>query len=276
LIITLALGYSPKVGLGVAVALAQIGEFSFLLATLGTHLRALPEEAMNPIVAGAIISITLNPILYRAVPRMDTFIRRQRRLSGLLNGRRGDDLEHLAPPRTTPVHRAIVVGYGPIGQTVVRLLSDRQIEPSVIEMNVETVRRLRGEGIRAIHGDVNQNEVLEQAGVADAMSLILSASGSAAVEAIRTARRHNPRILVIARADFLKETELMRRAGADEVFSGEGEVALAMTGSILRHIGSTPAQLDEAEEWIRTRLFAGDSAQAAVPRAAADRADSSG
>lgn len=256
-VIAAVLGYSSKVGLGIAVALAQIGEFSFLLGALGTKLGALPPEAMNPIVAGAIITITLNPILYGAIPRMDRFIEKRRWLSRLLNARMSEGEVHMPLRKTEPVHRAIVVGYGPIGQTVVRLLNDRSIEPTVIEMNIETARRLRGEGVRAVYGDANQNEVLEQAGISGAMSLILSSSGSiAAVEAIRTARRHNPEILVIARADFLGETELMRRAGADEVFSGEGEVAMAMTDSILRNIGSTPAQLDETRNRIRKHLFA--------------------
>ena len=257
-VITVALGYGSKVGLGVAVALAQIGEFSFLLAALGTQLGALPQEAMNPIVAGAIISITLNPMFYGTIPRMEGFIERRPRLWRLLNARASRTIDETRASVPEIAHRAIVVGYGPIGQTVVRLLRNHGIEPTVIEMNIETARRLRTEGIRSIYGDATQHEVLEQAGVAGAMSLILSSSGSAAaVEAIRTARERNPDILVIARADFLGQTESMRKAGADEVFSGEGEVALAMTDSILRHLGSTPAQLDEMREWIRERLFAG-------------------
>ena len=210
-------------------------------------------------MAGAILSITLNPLLYRAIPAIDGFVERHRWLSRLLNFRakRGaDDM----PATLEPVHRAVVVGYGPIGKMVVRLLTERSIEPTVIEMNIETARRLRSQGIRAIYGDAKQHEVLQQAGISGAMSLILSSSGSAAaVEAIRTARQQNPDILVIARSDFLEETEVMRKAGADEVFSGEGEVALAITDSILRHLGSTPAQLDETREWIRTHLFAGNA-----------------
>jgi CPA2 family monovalent cation:H+ antiporter-2 len=256
MLITVALGYGVNVGLGVAAALAQIGEFSFLLTALGTKVHALPQEAMNPIVAGAIISITLNPILYGAVPRIIQFLERQPRVWRLLNRGASSRVDDSGFVVGKLVHRAIVVGYGPIGQTVVRLLRNRGIEVTVIEMNIETVRRLRAEGVRSIYGEATQHEVLEQAGVAGAMSLILSASGSgAAVEAIRTARDRNPKILVIARADFLGETEFMRKAGADEVFSGEGEVALAMTDSILRHLGSTPAQLDETREWIRTNLF---------------------
>ena len=104
-----------------------------------------------------------------------------------------------------------------------------------------------------MYGDANQLEVLEQAGVTKAASMILSSSGSAAMtEAIRLAREINPRIHIVARADFLRDIEGMRNAGAHEVFAGEGEVALAMTDSILRHLGSTPDQLDEARDWIRS------------------------
>ncbi len=258
MLITMALGYGVKVGLGVAAALAQIGEFSFLLAALGTQVGALPQEAMNPIVAGAIISITLNPLLYVTVPRITHFLESHPRLWRLLNGGASRRVDDSGVAVGQLVHRAIVVGYGPIGRTVVRLLRSRGIEVTVIEMNLATVRLLHAEGVRAIYGEATQHEVLEQAGVNGAMSLILSSSGSgAAIEAIRTARDRNPKILVIARADFLGETSSMRKVGADEVFSGEGEVALAMTDSILRHLGTTPAQLDETRQWIRSNLFAG-------------------
>jgi len=171
-----------------------------------------------------------------------------------------------------PAYRAIIVGYGPIGQTVSRILRQRGIEPTVIEMNIETHRRLRIEGQRVVYGDANQNEVLEQAGIAGATSLILSASGSSgATEAIRAAREQNPRIHVVARADFLHETASLRQAGADEVFSGEGEVALAMTDSILRNLGATPDQLDEARERIRESLLEAQPPANALPHRDPDR-----
>jgi CPA2 family monovalent cation:H+ antiporter-2 len=201
--------------------------------------------------------------LYAAVPKVDRYISRHPRLWRLLNARADRELradERLASS-TDVAHHAIVVGYGPIGRTVVRLLQNRGIEPTVIEMNLDTARSLRSQGIHAIYGDATQNEVLEQAGVKKAVSLILSSSGAAAaVEAITSARQHNPRILVIARADFVGQTQMMLKAGADEVFSGEGEVALAVTDSLLRHMGSTPAQLDETREWIRNHLFERNSA----------------
>jgi CPA2 family monovalent cation:H+ antiporter-2 len=135
---------------------------------------------------------------------------------------------------------------------VFRILQQRGMEATVIEMNIETHRRLRSEGCTAVYGDANRRDVLEKAGVGRAASLIMSSSGTAgATEAVRTARELNPDIHVVARADYLRETELLRQAGASEVFSGEGEVALAIADSILRKLGATPDQLDEAREGIR-------------------------
>jgi CPA2 family monovalent cation:H+ antiporter-2 len=257
IVIVAALGYSSRVGLGVALALAQIGEFSFLLATLGRQVGALPDSAMNPIVAAAIISIMLNPVLYRWGERLERFIERHPRLWRALNRKAASERDSQLEfdREVNPAHRAVIVGYGPIGQMVFRILQQRGIEPTVIEMNIETQRRLRSEGRAVVYGDANRREVLEQAGITSAASLILSASGTAdATEAVRAAREINPDIHVVARADYLRETELLRRAGASEVFSGEGEVAVAIADSILRKLGATPEQLDEARERIRVNL----------------------
>lgn len=257
IVIVAALGYSLKIGLGVALALAQIGEFSFLLATLGRQIGALPEGAMNPVVAVAIVSIMLNPVLYRWAGPLERAIERHPRLWRALN--RKATAEHDSPvehaQENNPAYRAVIVGYGPIGEMVSHILRQRGIEPTVIEMNIETHRRLRSEGYPVVYGDANRREVLEQAGIARAASLILSASGTAAAtEAVRAAREINPSIQVVARADYLRESKLLRAAGASEVFSGEGEVALAIADSIQRRLGATPEQLDESRERIRLKL----------------------
>jgi CPA2 family monovalent cation:H+ antiporter-2 len=251
------LGYSSRIGLGVAMALAQIGEFSFLLGALGIQVGALPREAMNPLVAAAIISIMLNPVLYRLLGRSEAVLARHPRLWRLLNRTAARQMA-ARPKRAESVspHRAVVVGFGPIGRTVTRLLSERGIEPTIIEMNIDTHNALRAGGYRSVYGDANQREVLEQAGVAAAASLILSSSGAAeSAEGIRVARQINPRLLILTRVDYLGQAEAFRKSGADEVFAGEGEVALAMTGSILRKLGATPDQLDEERARIRAELF---------------------
>jgi CPA2 family monovalent cation:H+ antiporter-2 len=250
------LGYSSRISLGVAISLAQIGEFSFLVAGLARDLGALPEAAMNPLVAAAIGSIIMNPILYRTLAPIEAFLESHRALWRFLNRNRVRPPKDVEATGMTPAHRAVVVGHGPIGRAVARLLRERGIEPTIIEMNMDTYRRLRSEGGAPVYGDANQREVLEQAGIVAADSLILSASGSAgSVEAIRKAREMNPGIHVVSRVDYAGQMEWLREAGADEVFSGEGEVALAITDSILRRLGATPGQMDEERARIRAELF---------------------
>jgi CPA2 family monovalent cation:H+ antiporter-2 len=153
-------------------------------------------------------------------------------------------------------HRAIVVGYGPVGQTVTRLLRENGIEPTVIEMNHQTVKELRAAGVHAVHGDAARREVLEHAGVRTARSLVFAASGSPADEVARLAKELNPTLSVLARSTYLREVAATRRAGADTVITAEVEVALAMTEHLLSALGATREQLDQARERARADLAA--------------------
>jgi CPA2 family monovalent cation:H+ antiporter-2 len=256
--IVLVLGYPVRTALSVAVALGQIGEFSFILAALGTSLKVLPPEATNALVAAAIVSISVNPLLYLSIGPMERWAQRRPRLWRLLSARAG--ATGGAGPRTVeeaePRYRAVVVGYGPVGRTLVRLLRENGIEPSVIEMNLDTIRRLRAEGVHAVYGDAAHRDTLREAGVDRAGNLILSASGvKGSGELLRLARELNPSVRVLARTAYLRERYEMRTAGADEVYSGEGEVALAMTESVLRELGASPEQIDRERERVRAELF---------------------
>jgi CPA2 family monovalent cation:H+ antiporter-2 len=136
------------------------------------------------------------------------------------------------------------------------LLSDNGVEPTIVEMNWQTVERLRAEARPAVYGDAGLTETLEAAGVPHAGTLILSASSTqAAGEIIRRARELNPRIRVLARSDYLRDSAALRRGGADQAFSGEGEVALAMTEAVLRTLGATPEQIDRERDRVRGDLF---------------------
>jgi monovalent cation:H+ antiporter-2, CPA2 family len=257
------LRYPPKVALSVAVALAQIGEFSFMLATLGIRLNILTDAAMNALVAVAIISITLNPLLYRLIDPFEAWLSRRGALWRLLNARvRGGvpsrsalDAEGEAAPDA--LHHAIVIGYGPVGQTVARLLRENDIRSTIVELNLETVRRLHEQGMAAVYGDASRAETLKAAGLEHSRSLIMSASDiPGKEEVIRVARELNPRLRILARATYARELPGLRRAGADAVFSAEGEVALAMTEAILRSLGATPDQVDRERERVHAELIA--------------------
>jgi CPA2 family monovalent cation:H+ antiporter-2 len=248
LLLVWAMRYPVRTALTVGVSLAQIGEFSFILATIGRELGILAPEATNVLVATAIASIILNPVAYRAIRPIERWIMARPALAARLSRAQAvpPDLEPSRQERPgDPAHRAVIVGFGPTGRTVVRLLRDNGITPTIIDLNMDAVRELRQEGIDAIYGDATRPETLEAAGVARAGSLILGSAGMAnSAEVIRTARTANPHVRVLARAPYLRDVADLRSAGANRVYSGEGEVALAFIEDILDDLGATPEQID--------------------------------
>jgi CPA2 family monovalent cation:H+ antiporter-2 len=259
LFIVWAMRYPFRVALTVGIALAQIGEFSFILATIGRELGLLTHAATNALVAASIVSIVINPLLYRMIGFLERGIADRPGLWKVLNRPPTipSDLATSPSERAIdPGHRAVVIGYGPTGRTIVRLLRDNGIVPTVIELNLDAVRALRQDGIDAIYGDAIRPETLVAADVGKAGSLILGSAGMAHSEAvIRTARGLNPHIRVLARASYLRDVASLRDAGANQVYSGEGEVALAFIEDILDSLGATPEQIDRERARAHGELF---------------------
>jgi CPA2 family monovalent cation:H+ antiporter-2 len=246
LAVVLVLRYPAKTAVSVALALAQIGEFSFILVALGRRLHVLPDRATQALVAAGIISITLNPLLFRLVEPLS------HRLSKWLSRREAKDAA--PPPDAGP--RAIVIGYGPVGRTLARLLREQGVSPTVVELNHETVAALNEKGIHAIYGDASQREILESAGVREAFALVFAASGSSEAS-IREAKELNENLLILSRAGHVSDIAGLKKAGADMVVSSEGEVAFAMAERMLQQLGATGEQLDRARDRIRTELPTG-------------------
>jgi CPA2 family monovalent cation:H+ antiporter-2 len=235
------LRYPTTTAVSVAVVLAQIGEFSFILAALGRQLGILPEQAQQILVGSAILTITLNPLLFRlAQPLAHWLSRRAAPLS---------DVQH-----DDGRARAIVVGYGPVGKTVSRLLKEHAIEPTIIDLNIETVKSLKQAGVNAIYGDAEQREILEAAGAARAVSLVFTASGAPPEAMIRAAREIYPKILILARSQYISDAERATAAGANIVITAETEVAFAMSERLLVQLGATSDQVDRARDQLRREM----------------------
>jgi CPA2 family monovalent cation:H+ antiporter-2 len=265
--ITWAMRYPFATGLSVAVALAQIGEFSFMISRVGRELGLLTAEAANAIVAVAILSIVFNPIAYRAIKPLDRWTLARPAIRRIVDLSRSTGPEAPPAPGVDAARRAIVIGYGPTGRTVTRLLRDNGLEPTVIDINVNSVRELRDQGIRAVYGDATHRDTLAQAGAAEADNLILTSAGMAdGRETIRHAKELNPEIHVLARAAYLRDLPALRHAGAQTVVSGESEVALALTEMLLRRLGATPDQIDHERERVRSELLATDPGGQPQPR----------
>lgn len=255
LLIVMALGYGARIGLRVAAALAQIGEFSFIIATVGASLKILPEEATHSLVAASIASISLNPLIYRMIAPFEARLA-QGPLARWLAPRSSAGPLPDEESRSDASHHAVVVGYGPVGRHLSALLRANGIECTVIELNAASLAQIREDGCRGVHGDAARPDTLNEAGVATARVLILSTPDSPeSAGMIRAARELNPGLRVLARAAFLSAADQLREAGADGVFSSEAELAIAMSTSILAELGATPEQIDLERERARAGLY---------------------
>jgi monovalent cation:H+ antiporter-2, CPA2 family len=249
-LVVLLFGRPLRSALSIAVALAQIGEFSFILASLASGLNILPAEATNALVVVSVISITLNALLYKCIQPTIRWLERM----GIAVEPQALPADEM-PEIDEAAHRVIVVGYGPVGQTLSRILKDNGLQVVVIEMNLATVQELRAQGESAVYGDASLREVLHHAGIEHADGLIIAASSVPADTIVKTARELNPKIRVLTRATYVKESQKLREAGANAVFSSEGEVALAMTAFLMRQLGATDEQIDHERERVRAELF---------------------
>jgi len=253
LALVLVWGYPTGVALRIAVALAQIGEFSFIVAAVGAQLGLVTDDVRNTLIATAIVSIAINPLLYRAVRPLERWVPQRRTAADRLAGAPAER----RPADDDPRRRAVVIGYGPVGRTVARLLRQNDITPTIVDLNIDTVRALRDQALPAIYGDAGHRDTLVSAGVPGAGAIILSVAGlPAAREVIRTARELNPSILILARTAYIRELVTLKQAGANVIFSGEGEVALAFTETILGRLGATPEQIDRERARVHEEIEA--------------------
>ncbi len=234
-LLVIAFRYPLNTALTVSASLGQIGEFSFILASLGVALGILPSEGEDLILAGALLSIALNPLLFSAIEPLQAVIRRRSQLARALE-RSDDPLAEL--PTTIDEKRltghVVVAGYGRVGQRIGDALLARGVPFVVAEQNREIVERLRESGVPAVSGDAAEPAVLIQAHIARARMLVVATPDAFAARAILAlARTINPRVESVVRTHSDEEAELLRREHADQVFMGEHELALGMSRHVL-------------------------------------------
>ena len=254
--IVAALGYPLRISLTVAAALAQIGEFSFIVATLGGVLGLLPPEGFQLIVAGALVSITLNPLLFALVDPLDRRLRDHGMLRNLLeSGRR--DLRRLSGGA---VHEqlsrhAILCGYGRVGRIVAGGLERRGFRYVVITTDRREVEALRREGRLALFGDAAHRDLLVEAGGEHARMVIAAMNDPHATRlVVDRAREINPRIEVIARTHSDGEAARLQAFGPSvHAIFGERELAVQMLRYALRRFGVSASEAELVAQGLRGR-----------------------
>ena len=233
--LVLAFRYPLNTALTVSASLAQIGEFSFILAGLGLTLGLLPKEGMSLILAGALISIALNPLVFRAIEPAQVWIRSRSTLARALE-RSNDPLAELpmAIESREVTGHVVLVGYGRVGGRIGEALAKRNLPVVVAEQNRELVEILRARGIHAVAGDASDPAVLVQAHIVRARMLVIATPDTLrARRMIDIARMLNPKVEVLVRTHSEEEAALLRSEHLGTVFLGEHELALSMTRHVL-------------------------------------------
>ncbi|TDR40399.1 Kef-type potassium/proton antiporter (CPA2 family) [Tahibacter aquaticus] len=241
--LVLLLRYPLNTALTVSAGLAQIGEFSFIIAALGVSLKILPVEGQNLILAGAIISIALNPLIFQAIEPAQSWIRKRSRFARKLE-RPADPLAELPMSVGSDylTGHVLLVGYGRVGRRIAAALRERGLRLVVAEENRERVETLRQQGIHAVAGNAAEAAVLIQAHVARARLLVIAIPDTFHVrQMVETARALNPAIQVVVRSHSEEEAALLQQDAATDVFIGEETLATAMTRDVLEKAAATPA-----------------------------------
>nr|WP_312322748.1 cation:proton antiporter [Acinetobacter oleivorans] len=230
--------YPINTALTVGASLAQIGEFSFILATLGVSLGLLSLEAQNLILAGALFSITLNSFIFSAIEPVQRWIRERSHLARLLE-RSGDPLAMLPDEVDQSYLRdqVVIVGYGGVGRRITENLINENIKVVIAEENREIVEKLRQSNIAAVSGVATEPGVLIQAHIMHARLLVISPMDILDIHRIvAIAKQLNPQIQVLICAESKEEAAVIRDENIGEVFYAKEEMAKNMSHHILNQI----------------------------------------
>ncbi|MES2624677.1 MAG: YbaL family putative K(+) efflux transporter [Pseudomonadota bacterium] len=234
-VLVIALHYPLKTAIMVASSLAQIGEFSFILGGLGVELGLLPEEGMSLVLAAALVSIALNPVLFATIDPVQRWLHKHSSLARRLEDRRSKYAELPAETETDFLEGQIVlVGYGRVGQRIGKRLEEGGISYVVIEQNRELVEKMRKAGMAAVEGDAADPAVLTQAHIADAAMMVIATPDPLNSRPMAdTARKLNPKIEIMVRTHSDEELQMLRNDGIGTIFFGEEELARGMANHIL-------------------------------------------
>jgi CPA2 family monovalent cation:H+ antiporter-2 len=236
--IVLAFRHPVRTALTISASLAQIGEFSFILAALGTSLRLLPPEGQSLILAGALLSITLNPLVFNTVEPVARWIGARPRLLDALErpGRQQPAPRGAAGPELRD--HAVIVGYGRVGSAIGEALAQKGIPYAVVEQDRTTVENLRRAGVPSVYGDGARPGILELAQVHRARLLVVAAPDPyQGGQIIEIGRRLNKGIDTVVRTHSEVTQAYFEQLGVGRAFMGERELALGMARYALRSFG---------------------------------------
>jgi len=256
-VITLMVGYPIRTGITVAAGLAQIGEFSFIVAGLGKSLGILHDDGFQAIVVAALASIAVNPLAFALVEPMERALRRRPSLSRWVADKSGELARVNGNGHSADLTgHAILCGYGRTGRLIGRVLRERHWPMLVIDQDRATVQELRASGATAIHGDAANPFVLERASLATARIVIVTLSDPlATLQIVEHVRKQAPDLEILARVQSESERHTLSRHGRTEGMLAEQELAIEMSAHVLKRFGTSQLEAQAIAHDLRRGVF---------------------
>jgi CPA2 family monovalent cation:H+ antiporter-2 len=225
------IGHPLRISLQAGIHLAQVGEFSFVLAMAGKSAGLISESHYQLFLSASVITMILTPFLFQASPSISAWVSSKKLLDRLDRMRKRSEKEILFPGKEDHV---IIIGFGLNGKNLAEVLRETSIPYVVLDLNNETVREMRKRGEPIFYGDGTSPEILHKLGLASARMLVVVISDPASTRRIvRLARKENPRIYIIVRTRYTAEVEDLLQLGANEVIPEEFETSIEIFAKVL-------------------------------------------
>ena len=252
-LVLIPLRVNPRTAVMAAVILAQVGEFSFVLATAGASLGVISDFDLQNLIVSIIITMVVTPLLITFAPWFAE--RATPVVEQVLPGQSWFDpsstvvMDDQAPTVT-------IIGGGVLGANVAQVLKRTTIPYRMLELNPQNVARLRRDGCNVVQGDLSSEEDLERAGIESATVIIVAVSDHTVMaHGVATVRKLRPDAMVMARVRYARDAEEMSRRGADVVITEEYESSIQMFAAVLEHLGVDHQVILEQEDRMRQHRY---------------------
>jgi CPA2 family monovalent cation:H+ antiporter-2 len=222
-----------RVSIQTGFYLSQIGEFSFVLAVAGKAMGLLSEYAYQMFLSASVVTMILTPFIIRTSPSIAAWLVSKNPLKRLEQIKRKKEKESYPVKKSDHV---IIIGFGINGSNLAKVVKEAGISYTVLEMNADTVRKMKKKGEPIYYGDGTSSEILHKIGIHGAKVLVIAISDAAATRRIvRIARHENRSLYIIVRTRYLAEVDDLRKLGANEVIPEEFETSIVIFSRVLHH-----------------------------------------
>lgn len=244
--------HSLRVSLKSALSLSQIGEFSFILAFTGKSLGLLNENAYQSFISASVVTMLFTPLIIKYSPKLIDYLVQMKPFKSLEKTRKIKESDIIVKKS----NHVIIIGFGLNGRNLARVLKETNIPYIILELNPDTVRKMKKKGEPIYYGDGTSQEILHKLGIKRANVLVIAISDpSATRKIVQLAKTENPKIHIIVRTRFIAEIEELKKLGADEVIPEEFETSLEIFARVLHHFGIPRNQILQMIEKIRAEGY---------------------